>query len=282
MNVYPCICPNCNGNLRIPYNVKEYTCEFCGQRIIIDDEEDEIEELTYIDLKNNGRINNVVLKAIMICASVLSILTIILSLAYLSIPLGIISLILGIIVFKKKEGSGLIGIIIGGIILLLTIIGGAMAIGLIGDSPQLSANEQSLSHPEFFENITEDELVEVLKQIPGITEVAAVNSSNDINGGLSKEDGYTSEIFFKYNEVVAPEYSNQTAIEGGVHVGGAVEIFRNNDDAQSRVKYLDRLAFLGSGGHVCIRNVVIRTSEVLSEDKQQLLANTIIQAIDNK
>lgn len=275
MKLYTCTCPKCNAGLKISRKTKEITCDYCGQSFLLEDV-----EVVDDDGKHSSRDLKVAIEIAMVCSCVLSIIFMCAASPYLFLVFGLIALVLGIIELRKKKLIGLIGVITGGIVVIILVCGIFMVLGAIGTSPRLTFPIESLQNPENFNNITEDDVIDILRNVPGVIDVAAVNSSNDPNGLLKKDDGYISEVYFSVEGLDLPAIQDMEIIKGGIHLGGCIELFRNEQDAEKRVQYLDKWGFLGSGGHGHIGNTVIRTTDVLTPTKQQELADRIVKMID--
>ena len=272
MKLYSCKCPNCLANVTISRKAKEAKCEYCGQLFLVDGGNNDTASTPVT--KDNR------LTASMICASILTWISAICSAAFLCMGFGLLSLVLGIIVFKKKHASGLIGIISGGLILLIAFSAPFIAKKETGISPELTINESLLIDTDKYKNMNEKDIISILEAIPDVNEVAAVNSSNDINGGLKKKDGYYAAIFFSLSELHPQELGYEAVIEGGTKLGGCIELFRNDTDAEKRMDNLREGENLGAGGHGRLGSVVIRTSYVLTPTRQQEMADTIVEAIN--
>ena len=70
-------------------------------------------------------------------------------------------------------------------------------------------------------------------------------------------------------------------IDKGTVGGGAVEVYRNTEDAESRDSYLGALdgGILSSGSHRILGTMVIRTSDDLKASQQETLTNAIVAAM---
>ena len=271
MKIYTYKCPNCSAGLEI---AKRVTCEYCGQTFFVDGA-DEAEENPSEKKKKDTR-----LAVATICMAVLSIIFLLMISLIPYFFSSLAALVLGIRLLKKQRVASWIGIITGSIAIVIFVFSFSMFIRGVGASPDLVFDEASLKNISRFENISESTTISVLEQISEINEVAAVNAINDVNDGLKKPDGYVSAIYFSLYELEPNKIGYEKVIEGGNRLGGCIELFRNEDDAEKRLKHLHKGHYLGSGGHGRIKKVIIRTSDVLSPARQLELADIIVDYID--
>ncbi len=129
-----------------------------------------------------------------------------------------------------------------------------------------------------------DEFVmERLKLIGTITEIAAVTEDHDPNGQLGKQGGYIGCIYFTDSQVDRSLIYTQTndVIDVGTEGGGAIEIFADKKDAVVREAYLaafDGTAF-SSGSHRIVGTCLVRTSFHLTASQQNALTDQIEQVL---
>ena len=127
---------------------------------------------------------------------------------------------------------------------------------------------------------TDDFVMERLKQVDTIIDMAPVTEERDPNGKLNKQGGYIGCIYFRDEQVDwEEEYIEGDVLDAGCHGGGAIEIFGNVEDAQERDEYLGMLDGLFADSHYVYGTLVIRTSSELSAAKQQELTDKIVQAL---
>lgn len=124
----------------------------------------------------------------------------------------------------------------------------------------------------------------VLQRISTIDEVAIaapVTEDNDPNGNLNKPGGYTAIIYFESKNVDQSEVFGDDVIDKGTSAGGAIEVYANEDDANTRNEYLAGFdeSILSSGSHKVVGTVVIRTSSKLGASKQKALEEKIIATL---
>lgn len=128
-------------------------------------------------------------------------------------------------------------------------------------------------------NPSEKFVKERLKNINEVMEIEAVNEDNDPNGKLNKQGGYTSTVYFTLKQVNQKEFEEmgcKSVIDKGTDGGGAIEVYRNEQDAKSRNDYLASFdASLNSGYHQVLGTVVVRVSNKLSASKQKQVYNDI-------
>ena len=144
--------------------------------------------------------------------------------------------------------------------------------------------ENSILQNQQVTNPSEGFVIERLTDLPGITTIEAATEDNDPNGNLHKAGGYTSAVFFIYEQVTDPYvlYSKgSTPVERGTDGGGCIEVYATREDAENRNTYLacfDGGAF-SSGSHAVCGTIVVRTSSELTATQQNNLEDTIIAAL---
>lgn len=128
---------------------------------------------------------------------------------------------------------------------------------------------------------SEESVIDRLNTVSYITELEAVTKDHDPNGLLSKSDGYLSCIYFSTNLFDPLSASGDTIVDRGVSGGGAVEVFRTVEDAESRDQYLAQFdgSSLGAGSHHVLGTIVIRTSDNLVSIDQTMLTRAISIAL---
>ena len=149
----------------------------------------------------------------------------------------------------------------------------------------LQAYEDSVQGLKQITAPSDDFVMERLQRIDTITAMEAVTEDHDPNGKLNKQGGYIGCIYFRdtqvdWSQLFIPD-GEDTVIDVGCDGGGAIEIFENVDDAQSRDTYLggfDGTAF-ASGSHYVYGTIIVRTSDELSGTKQLELPDKIVQAL---
>ena len=72
-----------------------------------------------------------------------------------------------------------------------------------------------------------------------------------------------------------------TIIDKGTDGGGAIEVYANVEDAESRNEYLAGFdgGVLASGSHIVVGTCVVRTSDELAASKQKELEAAVIEAL---
>lgn len=120
-------------------------------------------------------------------------------------------------------------------------------------------------------------VLEKLSEIGNITGLQAVTKDNDPNGFLGKESGYTACIYFTVKDIDSDTIKGNDIVAKGTDAGGAIEIYENADDAESRCEYLSQFdnTLLYSGSYAILGTMVIRTSYALSNEEQIQLTNDI-------
>ena len=136
---------------------------------------------------------------------------------------------------------------------------------------------------------TDEYVIERLRLIPTIVDIAAVTEDHDPNGNLNKPRGYIGCIYFQDSQVdrseIYIEEGKDGVIDVGTDGGGAVEIYNNAQDAEIRKEYLSSYdgTILSNGSHEIIGTCLVRTSDYLTASQQKDLTEkifTVLQAED--
>ncbi len=128
-------------------------------------------------------------------------------------------------------------------------------------------------------------VMERLQGIETITAIDAVTEEHDPNNQLNKQGGYIGCIYFADTQVdrskVYIEEGKDNVIDVGTMGGGAVEIFKTVDEAETRNSYLGGFDGTGfsSGSHYVIGTCIIRTSDTLTGKQQTDLTEKITEAL---
>ncbi len=104
-----------------------------------------------------------------------------------------------------------------------------------------------------------------------------MTESNDPNGNLNKQGGYTASIYFTDNQVTEA-VEGADIVDKGTDAGGNIEVYKTSDEAKSRNAYLsafDGQGILNPGSHYVYGTVVIRTSRHLTASQQTALTEKI-------
>lgn len=120
-------------------------------------------------------------------------------------------------------------------------------------------------------------IIDRLKLVNTITEWQSVTEDNDPNGGLNKSGGYTSTTYFISSQVTEP-ISGRDIIDKGTDAGGAIEVYKTEQEARKREAYLsnfDGVGVLNSGSHKVVGTIIIRTSRYLTASQQTTLTQQI-------
>lgn len=144
------------------------------------------------------------------------------------------------------------------------------------------AVNDSIEKMKLVTNPSEAYVLEHLRGIDGVDEIAAATEDNDPNGQLHKDGGYTSAVFFTSSWVDQSEvYGGSSVIDKGTSGGGCIEVFATTEDANERDTYLAAFdgSVLSSGSHTVIGTVVIRTSDELTASQQDKLETAIIESL---
>lgn len=139
----------------------------------------------------------------------------------------------------------------------------------IGDSPEAAVSP------------SESYIIESLNQSEFILEIEAATESNDPNGKLNTDGGYTTCVFFSSTLIDQSDFSEESVVAKGTSCGGCIEVYSNEEDATARNEYLAQFdgGILDSGSHTVIGTIVIRTSEKLTKEQQTELTQNLISII---
>lgn len=143
------------------------------------------------------------------------------------------------------------------------------------------AFENSILQMEQVTNPTGDFIISRINEIDNVGDIQGATESNDPNGNLNKQGGYTSATFFT-SPLVGEEIYGSDVIEKGTEAGGSIEVYGTVEDAQRRNDYLstfDGAGLYNSGSHILCGTIVIRTSKRLTATQQQELTNQIIEKL---
>lgn len=126
-------------------------------------------------------------------------------------------------------------------------------------------------------------VIERLRGIDGVGEIAALTEETDNNGLLGKAGTYYAKIDFASPWIKDPYsiYSGRSVAENSTDGGGSVEVFETEELAQKRNDYLAVFdgGWLSSGSHKILGTLVIRTSNELTASQQKQLEANIIAAL---
>ena len=146
------------------------------------------------------------------------------------------------------------------------------------------AYENSITSLKQITAPSDDFVMSRLQRIDTILGMEAVTEDHDPNGHLNKAGGYIGTIYFRDSRIKEADlylFGDETIIDIGTDGGGAIEIYPNVEDAESRNAYLG--AFDGSalkvGSHVVYGTIVIRTSDYLTASQQKELTEKILNAL---
>jgi hypothetical protein len=117
------------------------------------------------------------------------------------------------------------------IVVLLLLGAGVAAVSVAGDGNQLPV-------PSFSAPRSADEVLQELKdrELP-VGESVAYTAKTDPNDLLGRPNQYTSKVMFKDTRL----NPDPIAKEFDVQNGGSIEVFKDEDDAIARTKYLKNL-----------------------------------------
>lgn len=129
-------------------------------------------------------------------------------------------------------------------------------------------------------NPDEEWVIERLKSVDDIMVVQAVTEGHDPNHLLNVDGGYTSCVYFSVRGIRQSSIKGEDIVEKGTDAGGAIEVYKTVTDAQNRCNYLGQFnnTLLYPGSYAIIGTTVIRTSYLLSNEKQIELTSKITAA----
>lgn len=125
-------------------------------------------------------------------------------------------------------------------------------------------------------NLTEW-VAERLNKLDNVSGYETVNEKTDVNGLLGQENGYVNCIYFSLDSIEQNKVPGKTISEKGTDCGGAIEIYKNKQDAQNRCLYLSSYdnTLLYSGSYAIVGTMVIRFSYILDGETQFELTNEL-------
>lgn len=143
------------------------------------------------------------------------------------------------------------------------------------------ALDRSVRQYELVNNPSEEYVVNCLKEVEGVMEVAAATEDHDPNGHLHKAGGYTSAVYFSHELVDQSKVDGPTVIDKGTDCGGQIEVYANVEDAVKRNEYLAIYdgTIYRPGSHTVIGTVIVRISDKLTASQQKELEAKIIEIL---
>ena len=127
-------------------------------------------------------------------------------------------------------------------------------------------------------NVSVKDILERLQSdIATIESIIIATEETDPNNKLNKQGEYIELGWFIDSRIEKNEFNDGL----GVHVGGGIEKFRNEDDAQKREKLLDSVIGtpFSPGYHERLGVFIIRISNDLTASQQNELAEKIKKSI---
>lgn len=126
-------------------------------------------------------------------------------------------------------------------------------------------------------------VIERLRGIDGVGEIAALTEETDNNGLLGKAGTYYAKIDFASPWIKNPYsiYSGRSVAENSTDGGGSVEVFETEELAQKRNDYLGAFdgGMFASGSHKVLGTLIVRTSNELTASQQKKLEADIIASL---
>ena len=128
---------------------------------------------------------------------------------------------------------------------------------------------------------TEAYIIDCLKKVPNVIDIAAATEENDPNGQLNKQGGYTAHVYFSSDLIDQSEFEESSVIEKGTDCGGSIEVYSCVEDATKRNEYLSTFdgGVFASGSHTIVGTVLVRTSDKLTATKQKSMEASIISVL---
>ena len=141
---------------------------------------------------------------------------------------------------------------------------------------KLTAYQNSVKQLAQITNPKDSFVEERLKEIDTIQEIQHVTESNDANGLLNKQGGYTASIYFSDKQVTEP-VEGVDLVDKGTEAGGCIEVYKTKEEAEKRNTYLSAFdgGILNPGSHYVYGTIVIRTSQHLTASQQKVLTEKI-------
>jgi len=146
---------------------------------------------------------------------------------------------------------------------------------------KIVAFQNSINQYKLVDIPSEEYVISCLRRIPDITALEAATEETDPNGVLGKPGSYIAVVYFEDPRVVGEAYGN-TITERATDGGGAVEVFANAEDAQTRADYLASFqgqGFLDPGSVRLLGTTVVRTSSNLRHSQQVELEQKIVDEL---
>lgn len=126
-------------------------------------------------------------------------------------------------------------------------------------------------------------VIERLRGIDGVGEIAALTEETDNNGLLGKAGTYYAKIDFASPWIKDPYsiYSGRSVAENSTDGGGSVEVFETEELTQKRNDYLGAFdgGMFASGSHKVLGTLIVRTSDELTASQQKKLEADIIASL---
>ena len=135
-------------------------------------------------------------------------------------------------------------------------------------------------------NPSEEFVMQRILTVDDVADARAVPEDQDPNGNLHKAGGCTSTVYFESKTVnqsdvyVSGEYAD-VLIDKGTDAGGAIEVYKNVEDAEKRRDYLATYdgTIFANGTHTVIGTVLVRASNELTATQQKELEQKVIDAL---
>ncbi len=166
-----------------------------------------------------------------------------------------------------------------------SVVGGNRAEKIDADTATVRAMTKELSAEipilNALRNPSEEWVADKLECVDGVDKIGAVMATNDPNGMLGKDGGYSSCTYFTTGLLGKDVVKGYSPVQKGVDGGGAVEVYPTLEDARARCEYLAGFddTILYSGSYALVGTMVIRTSCLLDDDAQYTLTNNIVNSM---
>lgn len=146
-----------------------------------------------------------------------------------------------------------------------------------------TASSNSIEQRKLVTAPSEAFVIERLRGIDGVGEIAALTEETDNNGLLGKAGTYYAKIDFASPWIKDPYsiYSGRSVAENSTDGGGSVEVFETEELAQKRNDYLGAFdgGMFASGSHKVLGTLIVRTSNELTASQQKKLEADIIASL---
>ncbi len=127
-------------------------------------------------------------------------------------------------------------------------------------------------------------VMEKIYELADVSEIECVTEDNNPDGLLNKEGGYIGCIYFSLSEINQSTVPGDSVVDKGTDCGGAIEIYASLEEAEARCEYLAGFdgTILYSGSYAIVGTNVIRTSYILSNERQWEITSEITKKLTER